>query len=218
LGISLNENTKPSILGVTPARGGSKGIPRKNIKTICGKPLIAWTIESALQSKLIDSFVVSTEDKEIADVCRDYSAEVLDRPKELASDDVGILDVVQHALEVRPSDIVVLLECTSPIRRKGLIDLCIQTFLDQNVDALGTVFPDLSYEYGQVMPRRQKIQPRLVDVGSVYVMKAGLVKSGQLFNACRTTFSLCREEAIEIDDPFDFWLAEKILQERWSHS
>jgi CMP-N-acetylneuraminic acid synthetase len=206
---------KPSILGVTPARGGSKGIPKKNIKMMYGKPLIAWTIEAAKEARLLDSYVVSTESPEIANVSRRFGADVLERPQELSGDDVGILRVVQHALEVMPSDLVVLLECTSPIRSAGLIDACIGKFLDQGVDALGTVFEDYSYEYGRVMPRRQEILPRLVDVGSVYVIRSELAIQGKLFNDSRTTYPLTREESVEIDDSFDFWLAERILQERW---
>jgi N-acylneuraminate cytidylyltransferase len=185
------------------------------LKPLCGKPLIAWTIEAAKQSRLIDRYVVSTEDSEIGNTARYYGAEVLDRPMELATDDVGILNVVQHVLEVIPADLVVLLECTSPIRRKGLIDRCIESFLEQDVDSLGTVYLDRSYEYGQVMPRRQDISPRLIDNGNVYVIRAELIRSGRLFNEKRVVYPTSREESVEIDDLFDFWLAEKILEERW---
>jgi len=86
------------ILGVIPARGGSKGIPRKNIRMIAGKPLIAWTIEAALKAKLLDRLVVSTEDREIARIAGDRGAEVIGRPAELASDEATTLSVLQHAL------------------------------------------------------------------------------------------------------------------------
>ena len=83
------------ILGVIPARGGSKEIPRKNVKQINGKPLIAWTIEAAKESKIIDRYVVSTEDDEIAAVSREYGAEVIERPPELATDEATTLSVLQ---------------------------------------------------------------------------------------------------------------------------
>src|SRR4051812_20547181 len=113
---------KINFLGVIPARGGSKGIPRKNIKMIAGKPLIAWTIEAAKKSKLMDRFVVSTEDAEIAQIARKYGADVLDRPKSLATDTATGISVIQHAVSVFDPKNVVLLQPTSPIRSKGLID------------------------------------------------------------------------------------------------
>ncbi|MCL5962259.1 MAG: acylneuraminate cytidylyltransferase family protein, partial [Chloroflexi bacterium] len=86
------------ILGVTPARGGSKGIPRKNIREMCGRPLIAWTIEAAVRSRLLDDYVVSTEDAEIAAVAESYGVRVLARPLELAQDESTTLSVLQHVL------------------------------------------------------------------------------------------------------------------------
>ena len=126
------------ILGVIPARGGSKGIPRKNVKQINGKPLIAWTIEAARESKMIDRYVVSTEDEEIAQIVRGNSAEVLSRPSALATDEAATISVIQHAIEQIPCDVVVLLQVTSPIRRPGLIDECVREFKDNEYDSLAT--------------------------------------------------------------------------------
>jgi len=83
------------ILGITPARGDSKGIPGKNIKDISGKPLVAWTIEAAKESKMIDRYVVSTEDEKIAATSREYGADVIERPPELATDEATTLSVLQ---------------------------------------------------------------------------------------------------------------------------
>ena len=209
--------TQPSlvtILGVIPARGGSKGVPRKNLKPIAGKPLIVWTIEAAAKSKLMTRCVVSTEDDEIAQVAAHHGASVLRRPAELATDDADTLVVLQHALEHIAADIVVVLHPTSPIRQEELIDRCIQCFLDAQVDSLGTVHKDYSYEYGQDMPRRQGIRPRLVDNGNVYVIRAGLIKAGRVLGERLTTFEISREEGVEIDEEFDCWLAEQILLHR----
>ena len=126
------------IVGVTPARGGSKGLPRKHLRMMCGKPLIAWTIEAALASQRLDRYVVSTEDQEIAEVARQWGAEVIARPPELATDEATTLSVVQHALAQIPTDVVVLLQATTPIREPGFIDRCIQRFVETGADSLAT--------------------------------------------------------------------------------
>lgn len=210
---------QPIILGVTPARGGSKGILRKNIRPIAGKPLLAWTIEQAKASKLLTRYVVSTEDSEIAKIARSRGADILKRPAKLASDAADTLPVLQHALDAIPADIVVLLQCTSPVRSSGLIDRCIERFLaaKKKTAYLGTVFQDRSFELGQKMPRRQKILPKNLDIGNVYVISADLIRKAPSFGAFAARpipFQISREEAVEIDEPFDFWLAEKILLER----
>ena len=128
------------ILGITPARGGSKGIPRKNIKMIAGKPLLAWTIEAAKKSKFIDKYVVSTEDKEIAKVAQRFGAEVLYRPAELATDEVSTESVLKHTVNSFKCDTLVLLQPTSPVRRSGLIDECVKEFTDGGYDSLATGF------------------------------------------------------------------------------
>ena len=146
------------ILGITPARGGSKGIPGKNIKAIAGKPLIAWTIESAKESKMLDKYVVSTEAEEIARVVREYRADVIKRPMELATDEASTLCVLQHLVENIPCDIIVLLQATSPLRRPGLIDECVKEFIDNDYDSLATGFICDYIEYGKNELRRQDIQ------------------------------------------------------------
>ncbi len=205
---------KKEVLALIPARGGSKGIPGKNIKPIAGKPLIAWTIAQARAAKSLSRIVVSTEDPKIAAVARRYGAEVLDRPKALATDGADTLDVMRHAARALPCDVLVLLQCTSPIRGPRLIDACVERFLRKKADSLGTVFPDFSYEYGVEMPRRQDIKPRLIDTGNVYVMRPDLVLKGDRYGKKIERYETSREEAIEIDEPFDFWLAEKVLLER----
>ncbi len=210
----MTDKKKPSILGITPARGGSKQIPRKNILPIAGKPLIAWTIEHALAAKSLDRFVVSTEDAEIAEISRGLGADVLDRPAELARDETDTLSVLQHALREIPSDIIVVLQCTSPIRSAGLIDRSVDLILSGEVDCVGAVLPDKNYTFGQDMPRRQEITSRPLDIGNVYVYRSDLVLAGTPFGKRIGTIDVSREEAVEIDDDYDFWLAEKILLER----
>jgi len=202
------------ILGVTPARGGSKGIPRKNIRELCGKPLIAWTIEAAKQSKLLDRYVVSTEDKKIAEVARKYGAEVLYRPKELATDEASTLSVLQDVLKKIDADVVVLLQCTSPIRDRGLIDRCIKRVLETNADSLATGFMCKLYGWGTYSARKQDLEGFFHDDGNVYVVKADLIRKGKLWGKKMEKMEIGKEQNIEIDDEFDFWLTEQILRKR----
>lgn len=200
------------ILGITPARGGSKGIPAKNIKEIAGKPLIVWTIEVAKEVKMLDKYIVSTEDEVIAKVARDYGANVLYRPLELATDYASTLSVLQHAVTQIPCDIVVLLQATSPIRKRGLIDECIREFIDKKYDSLATGFICKYIEYGKNKLRRQDIDGFFYDDGNVYVIKADTIKNGDRYGKKIGKKIISRWENIEIDDEFDFWIAEKILQ------
>lgn len=208
------------ILGITPARGGSKTIPRKNIKKICGKPLLAWTIEAAKKSKLLDRYVVSTEDEEIAKIAKKYGAEVLDRPKELANDTAPTLSVLKDVLKRIKTDILVLLQCTSPVRDEGLIDYCIQRFLDSKADSLATGFICNLYEWGKYSQRRQNLKGWFHDDGNVYVLKAGLIKKSKnlagVWGRKMEKIIISREQNFEIEDELDFWLNEQILKKRFN--
>jgi CMP-N-acetylneuraminic acid synthetase len=202
------------ILGVTPARGGSKGLPRKNLRTLCGKPLIGWTIEEALRSRLLDRYVVSTEDPEIAAVSRSRGAGVLPRPAHLSTDEATTLSVLQHVLREIPADTLVLLQCTSPVRDEGLIDRCIERFLETGADSLATGYMCSLFPWGEYSARRQDLRPFFHDDGNVYVMRADLVEKGELWGDRRERLMTGREENFEIDDEFDLWLNEEILKRR----
>jgi CMP-N-acetylneuraminic acid synthetase len=208
------------ILGITPARGGSKGIPRKNVLPIAGKPLLAWTIEAALRSKLIDRYVVSTEDPEIARVAVKYGAEVLKRPASLSTDNASTLDVLEHAVVTIPCDTVVLLQATSPIRHISLIDECIKEFIAQGYDSFATGFMCKCMEYAKDVEaspdgkelRRQDIRGFFYDDGNVYVIKADLISRHDRYGKKIGYKISSKPESVDIDDEFDLWLAEKILQ------
>ena len=202
------------IIGITPARGGSKAISRKNIKEINGKPLIAWTIEATKKSKLLDRYVVSTEDKEIAEISKKYGADVIERPVELASDDATTLSVIQHVLTKIDANIVVLLQCTSPVRDDDLIDKCIKKFQDENADSLATGFMCKLFEWGSYSAKRQDLKSFFHDDGNVYVTKAENIKKGDLWGKKMIPFLVDRDHNFEIDDKFDFWLNEQILKKR----
>ena len=200
------------ILGITPARGGSKGVLRKNIKEIAGKPLIAWTIEAAKNSKLLERYVVSTEDEEIASICKSYGIEVIKRPPNLATDEASTLSVLQHVVEQIPCEITVLLQVTSPVRSNRLIDECIEEFIINDYDSLATGFMCKYSEYGKSQKRRQDMKSFFYDDGNVYVIKADLIRKSERYGRKIGRKVISRWENVEIDDEFDFWLAEQILK------
>lgn len=200
------------ILGLIPARGGSKGVPKKNIRTIHGKPLIVWSIEKGLQSRLIDKLVVSTDSEEIAQIAKEAGAEVLMRPAALATDTASTQDVMVHALQNYPADTLVLLQPTSPYRSKGLIDECIEEFLQNDYDSLATGFICDYKEYGKNTLPRQQIQGFFYDDGNVYVIKVDSILRGDRYGTKIGRKSITRYENAEIDDEYDFWLLEQILK------
>lgn len=202
------------IIGITPARGGSKGVPRKNIRELCGKPLIAWTIEAAKKSRLLDRYIVSTEDEEIARISRQYRAEVIPRPPELATDEATTLSVLQDILKKVKADIIVLLQCTSPVRDDDLIDSCIKRFLESGADSLATGWECNLLEWGTYSVRRQELKPFFHDDGNIYILKPEIIKTGQLWGEKMEKYPISREQTFEIDDDFDFWINEQIIKKR----
>jgi N-acylneuraminate cytidylyltransferase len=200
------------ILGVIPARGGSKGVPRKNIKPVCGHPLLAWTVQAAAASKLLDTFTVSTEDDEIASVARRYGASVLERPPELAEDAVVSREVLAHALRILGGDASLLLQATSPVRRPGLIDRVITLFREGGWDSVATGYDYWLYPPHGTEHRRQDIRTVFVNDGSVICSTAETVLGGSLFGKKTGTLVTSREENVDIDDDYDFWLAGKVLE------
>ena len=222
---------KPNILAIIPARGGSKGIPRKNIRPLCGKPLIAYTIEAALDSKYIDRVVVSTEDEEIAGVAREYGAEVIERPPELADDFAPTEPSLEHVarymeeIEGYRTDVMVLLQPTSPLRNSQHIDEALKTFFTSKYDSLlsvclshiflwkldnGEPLP-LNYDF-QNRPRRQDKQPEYRENGAIYITKCDILMSEH--NRLGGKIGLCimpAEDSWEIDTEFDFWLCEQLI-------
>jgi len=220
-----------NIIAIIPARGGSKGIPKKNIKLLAGKELIAWTIEAALGSKYINRVIVSTDDKEIARVSKKYGSEVIKRPKELAIDKAKTIDAVFHALSVLKrenynSDIIVLLQPTSPLRRTSHLDKAIHRFLKTRYDSLVSVCPSHAFlwkvEKGKAIPinynfkkraRRQDIKPEYKENGAIYILeRKNLIKERTIPNGKIGLYAMPEENSVEIDEQFDFWLCEKIIE------
>ena len=159
------------VLGVIPARGGSKGLPRKNILPIAGFPLIYWSIQAAKRSKLLDDYVVSTDDQEIAAIAHSYGARVIDRPAHLGQDDTTTLAVLQHVISSQACDAVAVLQPTSPLRNADTIDNCIREFQNGDYDTLATGYYTKIIEYGTHQNlRRQDIPGFFYDDGNVYII------------------------------------------------
>lgn len=131
------------VLALIPARGGSKGLPGKNTRPLCGKPLIAWSIETARNSVHVDHVLVSTDSAAIADVSERNGSAAVIRPPELATDHALVADAIRHAVKVLEDsndffDLLVLLQPTSPIRPQGLLDECVEELLERSADSLAT--------------------------------------------------------------------------------
>lgn len=203
------------IVGIIPARGGSKGIPRKNIKKICGYPLIYWSILAAKQSTLLDDFYVSTEDDEIANIAKKLGAKVLMRPMHLAQDDTTTLDTIRDVVGRIECSAIVVLQPTSPIRDKSTIDECISEFKTGEFDTLATGSWVKMIEFGTHRNlRRQDIKGFFYDDGNVYIISKDVILRNQWYGEkiCRKV--LTRELNFEIDDDIDFFIVENIIRKR----
>jgi CMP-N,N'-diacetyllegionaminic acid synthase len=225
-------------LGVIPARGGSKGLPRKNIRPLLGKPLVAWTIDQTRASSLLDLTVVSTDDEEIAEIARQHGGHVpFLRPPELARDETPIIDVLRHllqALEPQRFDVVALCEPTSPLRRPGDIDGALRLLAEHGDEAdavisVGEVHTESPFickvveglfirpfvENEPVPYQRQQVRPVYFPYGIVYAAKSeALVSHGTFYQQRSLPFYLERWQNYEIDDLYDFLCVESIMRHR----
>jgi CMP-N,N'-diacetyllegionaminic acid synthase len=215
-----------------PARGGSKGIPRKNIKLIAGKPLIVWTIEAALRSSLLGAVVVSTDDLEIAEVARRSGAQVpFMRPAQLARDQTPGLDPVLHALDQLPQfDSVLLLQPTSPLRTTDDIDGFLNFVAQRKTPSAVSVTEAENHPYWTYRLNADKTLTRFVDVetvarrqdlpsvfslnGAMYFADANWLRdSGSLVSAETVAYVMSKENSVDLDTLLDWKLAELLLEE-----
>lgn len=229
---------KPCVVAAIFARGGSKGVPRKNIRLLAGKPLIAYSIETALASSLIDRVIVSTDDDEIADIARLHGAEVpFMRPQELARDDSPEWLAWQHAIRTlrmqdhKPDlDIFVSVPPTSPLRAVEDVDSCIRALMESDADLVITVRPAERNPYynmvvldeagyaglvirpNQTVHRRQAA-PHVYDITTVaYAARPEFVlSSGSLFDGRIRAVVVPTERALDIDTELDLEFAEFLL-------
>ena len=202
------------ILGVIPARGGSKGIPKKNIKDLLGKPLINWSIEAAQKSKLLDHFIVSTEDSEIELVAKNAKADVLKRPSKYSSDNSTTVEVLQHVIEKLNPDIIVLLQPTSPVRVNNIIDEAIKNFIESDCDSLATGYISHNYEWGAFgnLPR-QSLDGFFHDDGNIYIFNSEVLSHGRWIGDRPYKMHIPGIYNIEIDNISEFWANQGILKE-----
>lgn len=201
-------------LAVIPARGGSKGLPGKNIRPILGQPLIAWSIQAALEATAVDRVVVSTDSAEIAAVARDLGAEVLPRPAGLATDEATTIAVLKHvAAEAPDADPFVVLQPTSPVRDRGLIDECVAAYEHGAYTNLATGYWCKYQEFGtHANMRRQDYKGFFYDDGNVYILSRGLVEAGLWFGGSICRHVIARHQSYEIDDEVDFVVCEALLR------
>lgn len=223
-------------LAVIPARGGSKGIPRKNIRPLAGKPLLAYNIAAALGSKYIQRVVVSTDDPEIAQVAENYGAEVIWRPAEISGDSATSESALLHALETLKKqedyvpDLLVFLQCTSPLTLAEDIDGTIAALIAQAADTSLAVIPFHYFlwkpvedaqglpdaiginHHKSVRPLRQEREAQYLETGAVYVMRVpGFLQARHRFFGRTALHVMPGERRLEIDDPVDFQVAEALI-------
>jgi CMP-N,N'-diacetyllegionaminic acid synthase len=227
-----------NVLGVIPARGGSKGIPVKNLAPLCGRPLLAYTADAVKESKKLTRTIVSTEDERIADCARSLALEVpFIRPSSLAADDAPMLPVLQHAIDAMradgfDADMVVLLQPTSPLRRGEHIDAAV-TWLERvrgdsvvSVVAVPHQFNPTSVmrvEEGLLKPfldgpsvTRRQDKPQLFarNGPAVLAVHTRVIQGGSLYGDESWPLLMTAEDSLDIDTPWDLRLAESIIAAR----
>lgn len=222
------------LLGIIPARGGSKRLPRKNLLPFAGKPLLAWTIEAAQASRTLDRVVVNTEDNEIKEVSKQYNVEVVLRPEALATDTATTFDVLIHTLDTLKADgyepdVIVLLQPTSPLRESADIDKaveCWQRYRDATVIGVcelgnpaaawsfvmdkDALTPVLGWD---ILTKRSQDVPKLyIPNGAIYVFTPAVLRArGRVLGPPLIPYIMPIERSIDIDTQEEFHLAKKSI-------
>ena len=222
-----------NITSIITARGGSKGIPRKNIKLLNGKPVIAYSIEASTSNNLIKNTFVTTEDKEIAEISKKFNAEVIKRPDELAQDNSTSVDVILHALDYledksKLPDIFVLLQPTSPLRSSNDITNAIELFKENECRGLVSVCAqdhggmlNLSIDDGYLnhvsdknhfQIRRQDLPQLYYPNGAIYITTPESMRKSKTFFPEKTIpYIMPQERSVDLDSELDFKFAEFLL-------
>lgn len=231
-------NKKLNILGITLARGGSKSVPKKNIKPICGKPLIAYTINEALKSKYITRYIVSTDSQEIMDISKEYGADVpFLRPVEFATDIASSADAIKHAVSFVEDednvqyDYVIELMCTNPLKTVEDIDATINKLIDTKADSVIAVHKLEDHHPIRIkkivndriidfcLPeipeaRRQDLKPdAYIRSGSIYAVKRDelMIHNRRYGTIESRPYILPPERAVNVDTEIDFQMAELLI-------
>lgn len=221
-----------SLMAVIPARGGSKRIPRKNVLPVAGKPMIAWTIESALRAGGLTRVIVSTDDAEIADVSRKFGAEVpFLRPAELASDSATSIDVVMHALnwlsqsgDALPS-FILLLQPTSPLRTEDDINASLALQKENSAHAVVSVCEtEHPFSVLKRINSSGELLPLSVDVpterifrlnGAIYLISTSVFMKERTFMPSKCfAYVMPQDRSLDVDTPWELHLADLLLKEK----
>lgn len=216
------------ILALIPARGGSKGIPKKNLRLMNGKPLIAYTIENAKKSKYIRDVFVTTDSKEIEEVSKAYGAAVIERDSELSSDLVTLDPVIYHAMLKAEKetgkfyDAVITLQPTSPLLNVETLDSAIEYFISGNFETVISVVnkPHLAWgvKDSELVPlyserkNRQELPPQYLETGAFVISKRNVVVPESRIGGKTSVYEISEVESIDIDDRNDWLLAENLLR------
>ncbi len=227
--VKMDNQFNNSILAVIPARGGSKGIPRKNVRILKGKPLISYAIEAARNSRYISKVVVSTDDDEIASIANKYGAEVVLRPENLASDEVPLDPVIYDAIQKVEDkdgvfDIVITIQPTSPLLKTETINKVIQALITNDYDTVLTAVDDrhLSWtkEGDYFLPKytkrknRQYLPSEFRETGAVLASKRSVITPESRIGKNVSLYEVDKYESVDIDSPMDWWVAEKLLNRK----
>tara|TARA_R110002051_G_scaffold325814_3_gene431631 strand:- start:4547 stop:5209 length:663 start_codon:yes stop_codon:yes gene_type:complete len=216
------------IVAVIPARGGSKGVPYKNIKSVGGLPLIAHSILFAKKSKSIERVIVSTDDKKISDIAEAYGAEVVSRPEELSQDSSSVEGCLKHvveALNYNESFGVVVLQPTSPVRKDETLNSMLEIFkvnqrttitiTEKTNSRLGKITANAYSPINYVMGKgRQEIESIYQESGNIYIMHSELIRLNKCFSQDVNYHIISQRESVDIDTHFDLELANLILNEK----
>ncbi len=223
-----------TFLAIIPARRGSKRLPRKNVLDLCGKPLIAWSIEAGLKSKYIDKVVVSSDDTEILNISNDLKVQAIKRPNELASDTSTSFEAVKHSIDNLESyEYILLLQPTSPLRNESHIDKAIEILVEKNADAVisvcemnhnplwsNTLDDSLSMEgfiKGDLLNKRSQDLKKYYRLnGAIYLCKTDKLLKEKSFFLKNNIFAyvMNSNSSVDIDRKEDFELASLYLSQK----
>ena len=225
-------NKNKTFLAIIPARGGSKRLPRKNVLDLCGKPLIAWSIEAGLKSKYIDKLIVTSDDEDILSISEKYGSDIIKRPEELSNDTATTFDALKHTIDnLEKYDYIVLLQPTSPLRNEKHLDEAIELLEEKNADAIVSVCEmDHSPLWSNTLPKDGSMKSFLKEGvlnkrsqdldkyfrlnGAIYICKMDkfLNNKGFFLKENIYAYLMNKEDSPDIDDEFDFLMTEYIMK------
>lgn len=225
---------KKKILAVITARGGSKGLPKKNILDLSGKPLIAWTIQAAKKSKYIDRVILSSDNDDIIKVSKKFGCEVpFKRPQELSGDEASSIDVLLHAIKKIPGyDYVILLQPTSPLRSSSDIDDAFKLMISSKLETCTSVCETQKTPYWMFEIDSNKVLKNILDMpknghrrqslpktyelnGAIYISNIkALIHDRMLINSATAAYVMSQDKSVDIDDLSDFNRCKKYIEDR----